>query len=274
MKSKPVRRYRSPKYPTRPEVAARPDLLRRHQPPAWRSWPELTGAVGLFLMADASQLTAADSPMKGGQTKARSQAVAVVAPIFQHGEGRGSTGCIVMSPPIFLSEEEALQVIRQEMASKGVKLGTNETTVAGVHYEGWKEVEPGVPRTQYPLKASAADPSRKVVVDFISEGKAQNWDFMLGMENGNMVLSTVQSYDLPKTAADISNRVKRQAAEKVYFGTFYDPIAGTMSFGEEIPQEGPKSLPELLKTSKAESRRLLRLQVQDFLKWLQAQGAI
>ena len=274
MKSKPVRKYASPKYPTRTEVAARPGLLQRHQPPAWRNWPEMTGAVGLFLLADTARLVAADSPTKSGQTKAQSQALAVVAPIFQHGEGRGSTGCIVMSPPIFLSEEEALQVIRQEMASKGVKLGTNETMVAGVHYEGWKEVNPGVPKTQYPFKASSADPGRKVVVDFVSEGKARNWDFELQIETGKMTLSTAQSYDLPKTAADIANRVKRQATEKVYFGTFYDPIAGTLSFAEEIPQEGPKSLPELIKTSKAESLRLLRLQVQDFLKWLQAQGAI
>ena len=58
--------------------------------------------------------------------------MAIVAPIFQHGEGRGATGCIVMSPPVFLSEEEALQVIREEMAAKGVQLGTNQTTVAGI----------------------------------------------------------------------------------------------------------------------------------------------
>jgi len=66
MKSKPDRKYASPKYPTRPEVAARPGLLQRHQPPAWRRWPELTGAVGLFLLADATQMVAADSPTKGG----------------------------------------------------------------------------------------------------------------------------------------------------------------------------------------------------------------
>jgi hypothetical protein len=29
-----------------------------------------------------------------------------------------------------------------------------------------------------------------------------------------------------------------------------------------------------MENAKVESRRLLRLQVQDFLKWLQAQGAI
>ena len=65
MKSKPIRRYPSPKYPTRLEVAARPGLLQRHQPPAWRNWPELTGAVGLFLLASAQGLEGTKQNMTG-----------------------------------------------------------------------------------------------------------------------------------------------------------------------------------------------------------------
>jgi hypothetical protein len=110
--TEPVRKYSQPKYPSRLEIAGRPILLHRHQPPAWRKWPELTGAAGLFLLAEAARLPAADSPPNASQNPAQAKAVAVVAPIFQHGEGRGATGCIVMSPPVFLSEEEALQVIR------------------------------------------------------------------------------------------------------------------------------------------------------------------
>jgi hypothetical protein len=135
MKSKPVRKYADPKYPTRLEIASRPALLHRHQPPAWRKWPELTGAAGLFLLADTARLSAADSSPKGGPNPTQTNAVAIVAPIFVHGEGRGATGCIVMAPPVFLSEEEALQVIREEMATRGVQLGTNQTTLAGVIVE-------------------------------------------------------------------------------------------------------------------------------------------
>jgi hypothetical protein len=140
MKSKPVRKYASPKYPTRLEVATRPDLLQRHQPPAWRRWPELTGAAGLFLLAGTARLSAADSSPKGSQNPAQAKAVAIVAPIFQHGEGRGATGCIVMSPPVFLSEQEALQVIREEMAATRVNLGTNQTTLAGVAAATWVDM--------------------------------------------------------------------------------------------------------------------------------------
>ena len=41
MRSKAVRQYAQPKYPTRLEIAARPALLHRHQPPAWRKWPSI-----------------------------------------------------------------------------------------------------------------------------------------------------------------------------------------------------------------------------------------
>ncbi|MCX6922331.1 MAG: hypothetical protein NT154_03815 [Verrucomicrobia bacterium] len=321
MKSKPVRKYAQPKYPTRLEVAARPGLLQRHQPPAWRNWPELTGAVGLFLLADTARLAAADSPAKNGKTKAPSQAVAVVAPIFQHGAGRGATGCIVMAPPVFLSEEEALQVIREEMAAKGVQLGTNQTTVAGITLERFQVVAPPVPVTapteaangtkparpafeikQEPFKPDAADPKKKVFIEFLSERDADRWDWERMKQEDKMVISSVHSYDLPKTAAYVAERVEQQATNKLYFGTFYDPLAGTLdpqralaallaaggvgssnkvvdakaetSGRGKITMTLSQPLGAVLSEPKAESRRLLRLQVQDFLKWLQAQGAI
>ena len=294
MKSKPVRKYAQPKYPTRLEIAARPALLQRHQPPAWRKWPELTGAAGLFLLADTARLSAADSSPKGIQNQAQTNAVAIVAPIFQHGEGRGATGCIVMSPPVFLSEEEALQVIREEMAGKGVTLATNQTAVAGVNV--WAPYKPGVQTVKEPFKADAADPEKRVFVEFIGERQAFRWERerWLELQDQNILSrlsSTVQSYDLPKTATYASKRVERQASDKVYFGTFYDPIAGTLNFSQiaaawsppgkskstgqrAAPKVETRSLQQMQADAKADSRRLLRLQVQDFLKWLQAQGAI
>jgi hypothetical protein len=307
MKSKPVRKYTQPKYPTRLEIAVRPALLQRHQPPAWRKWPELTGAAGLFLLADTARLPAADSSPKGSQALTQTNAVAIVAPIFEHGEGRGADGCIVMSPPVFLSEEAALQVIREEMATKGVQLRTNQTKVAGVTFGSlWK---PGVGSQQEPFKADVADPKKKVFVEFLSERDARLWDWerereeraTRGTNSAFVVYSSVNSYDLPQTAAYFAKRVKQQATDKVYFGTFYDPIAGTWNFGHQAAAEPPagQAKPtghwEDVKFTNGsltatwsgqgkppgqrvdpiiESRRLLRLQVQDFLKWLQAQGAI
>ena len=320
MKSQPVGKYTSPKYPTRLEIATRPGLLQRHQPPAWRKWPELTGAAGLLLLADTARLSPADSSPKGGANPTQTNAAAIVAPIFQHGDGRGATGCIVMAPPVFLSEEEAFQVIREEMATKGLKLGKNQTEVAGVTVERVVWSAPTAPtgatkgtkptgRTfeikQEPFKADAADPKKKVFIEFLGQRDERRWDSERAKEQGQRDFSTVHSYDLAKTAAYVAERVKRQASDKLYFGVFYDPLAGTLDLkkrAEELLAAGaavptnqaihanvhylgngrttmtlskPTGLPDGTPSNPiVESRRLLRLQVQDFLKWLQAQGAI
>ena len=186
-----------------------------------------------------------------------------------------------MSPPVFLSEEEALQVITEEMTAKGVKLGTNQTEVAGMTVERWKH---GVGTTRDPYLARAGDPKKKVYIEFLSRRNARHWDFEREAKDGEFRVSTVQSFDMPKTAAYMAERVKREATEKIYFGTFYDPIAATMDMQKAAAQSTPgkpKSTAQLNQLARqmqvdarAESRRLLRLQVQDFLKWLQAQGAI
>jgi len=300
MKPKPVRKYASPKYPSRLEVAARPGLLRRHQPPAWRKWPELTGAAGLFLLADTARLSAAESSPKGSTGAGQTHAVAIVAPIFQHGDGRGATGCIVMAPPIFLSEEEALQVIREELGSLGVNASQTNFVVPGVKIKPTfgdfylKDGKPHyVPASDKPLVASAADPMKKVAVEFVSRKNCHQ----LGAAAS---ASTVQSYDLKAVATSVAAKVQEQGEAKVYFGAFYDPMADTWGIRDisrtkatgavksngqwgdvkfsngtlTAKWSGPGTPPGQWVDPKVESQRLLRLQVQDFLKWLQAQGAI
>jgi hypothetical protein len=226
---------------------------------------------------------------------------------------------MVMTPPVFLSEQEALQVIREEMAAKGVMLGTKPTAVAGVTVEPVPVPVPAAPATaptgatkrtkpagvaggikREPFQACAADPKKKVFVEFVSERKAWRWDWERQKEEGKFYGSTIRSYDLPKTAEYVAKRVKRQANDKLYFGAFYDPLArpdlskaptAKASPGIAEPGSAPVNVKaeylghgrtDLTLTwsggplidTKTESRRLLRLQVQDFLKWLQAQGAI
>lgn len=44
----------------------------------------------------------------------------LVAPIFEHGSGRGSFGCDSVAPPSFISEEEAFQVVEEEAKNYGI----------------------------------------------------------------------------------------------------------------------------------------------------------
>ena len=139
-------------------------------------------------------------------------------------------------------------------------------------------------------------------VEFLSERDKNTWDQERRNEGEDIFSGSVRFYDLPKTAAYVAQRVKRQATDKLYFGTFYDPMAGTLDISKRAAEllaagaakssnkvvdakveslgngkttmtlSQPASAPWV--DPKAESLRLLRLQVQDFLKWLQAQGAI
>jgi hypothetical protein len=287
MNAKRVKRYRTPAYPTRLEVLSRPELLQRNLPPGWQVVPEMAGTVALFLALN-SVLLAADSKPGG--------AVAVVAPIFDHGEGRGSTGCIVVAPPVFLSEEEAWQVIREVLGEKGVELTERKRVLHGVSLPLAEQMEDshgeisvqarrarqtrGVsdadPEAKEPFKVDAADSKKRIAVEFVSSA-----DFMRvcgpgwSRPNGSHCISSVNTYRLKDLAGFVAEQVRKEAQEKVYCGVFYDPIGlrqreerskGTKD-GEDYWQNRPVR-------GKAESQRLLRLQVRDFVKWLQGQGAI
>ena len=99
----------------------------------------------------------------------------------------------------------------------------------------------------------------------------------------NCSWSSVHSYDFKQTGKTLTEDVRKQAKEKLYFGVLYDPasnlalddlIKSKVRTREDREKWWKESYPELRRRSESESKRLLRLQVQDFLKWLEAQGAI
>jgi len=71
--------------------------------------------------------------------------------------------------------------------------------------------------------------------------------------------------------------VKNQGQEKTRFAVFYDPCARSEISQAPAPKDTEarrKWADRVEAMSQAESKRLLRLQVQDFVKWLQGQGVI
>jgi hypothetical protein len=272
MEPRPVRHCRAPGYPTRLDVLAHPQLLAEHVPPNWTRISAVCGAIGLFLGINLT----VNGCGKAGVSKQPDKRALVVAPIFQHGEGRGATGCIVSAPPVFLSEEEALQVIREELATHGVMLGpgeydhgraldTGKFELSGVTV-GWMQPES--------FKADAADKHKRVAIEFISERECSDLDFAQQRENskdGTFTLSSVHEYDFPKTSNYLAEKVKLTGRTPVFFGTFYDPLSGKMDLGSSTNMAGFDNANAKIVT---ESKRLLRLQVQDFVRWLQGQGAL
>jgi hypothetical protein len=304
MEAKPVKRIADPRYPTRLEVLADRELLEKHMPAAWKSCAEIASAAAILLTVNNCW---AQQPLSGNvKTKA------IVAPIFEHGEGRASDGCMVVNPPVFLSEQDAMQVIREELQKSGVILSDEKVILfdgsisqdqkklfenIGKNIQTGKSKPPVLqnfdPKTGkiIPVVRESYDPRKKVGIAVVDKDDYHE----LG---GAPSASSVQSYNFKKVAQEVRDLVATKDND-LYFGIFYDPTGArgksnsqTNEFSNKLrelraelqettdptaKQQKSDEIKTLMKQSldpKQESRRLLRMQVKDFIDWLKGQGVI
>jgi hypothetical protein len=108
MKVKPIKHYAGPNIPTSQILEEHPELLHL-VPRRWHGNPTVIAALaGVCVL------------VSGCRQSAAKPAASRVAPLFQHGDGRGSFGCRAVNPPVFLSESEARQVIMDEAKRAGI----------------------------------------------------------------------------------------------------------------------------------------------------------
>ena len=265
LKARPVHQYPWPDYPTRLQALDDPDLLRQHLPSGWRQ-TELAGLVSLFLAANctvrsgdraaACPTTRTTTACSAEGTSKRavciaSNAPAIVAPLFDHGEGRGAIGCVVVNPPVFLSEDEALQVIGEEMRHARLEMEDEESTLQDVRMGWWSR-----------LSVVRVKCTPQIGVVFAGR---YNYSAFGGEVFGG---GTAQGYDI-KGAASLVARKVREHGHGIYLGTFYDPLA-SIKERSPVPNNGRRAEQQAV----TESREQLRQQVRDFVQWLQGQGAI
>ncbi len=271
-----VRRQRRPGYPTRPEVARDPELLRRHVPSAWKKSAQVTAALSIVLASAYAQ----DAPSKAKGFK--------VAPIFEHGEGRGATGCVVMTPPQFLAEDDALRIIIQEMEKAGIPTPDRGKSFRDITYG--ENIFPPPPDKdgtgpwtpdllegdRKPIVFDLYEPLEGIVIEYVSSTGRQfavtDQDKFLSR------FSSVVSYDLLDAAKRLRRNLERNRSHRnLYCGVFYDPGYSHKTVDSAKISLGPdndakrKDAVESLNPSPAD---LLRAQVKDFIEWLKGQGAI
>lgn len=336
MKPKQVKRYRVPAYPTKIEILSNPELLEKNVPAAWTRGAEMACAVTVFLAAngilsgcDKAEPVTADQPatvpseqeeaglptldqpatIPSGRRKSgplTPDQSALVAPIFEHGDGRGVTGCIVVVPSVFLSEEEALQIIKDEISKYNLEFSEKDVLLENVSFRqraiDWRKEDfydesrsseeetteeafgfpvdiPTIEQSEKdakPMKVDLADAKRKVLVKYVSESDYFN---LGGLDES----ASVQSYYF----REVAELVAKQVSEKekgIYFGVFYDPMAYVdppIAVRKDLSEDPYEALyrnkdawRKFQKESLIESKRLLRMQVKDFADWLKAQGVI
>jgi hypothetical protein len=191
-------------------------------------------------------------------------------PLFNGGEGTGTIGCVSITAPQFLSEEEAYVIIKAELSKVGI----------GVT-EGLK-----MDNALLPAKGKA---DAEGVIRFDTVSGTLKTDSAVDLSTGIEFLSIedYSAWDLfEQTGLSISEYDFRAAAEKLTenegLAVFYDPAVTVMpdldideSLSEDEQREIFRQRIEEAETaSKAESIERLKAQVQGFLEWLQAQGVI
>jgi len=307
----PVRSYPEPAYPTRCVLLADPGILQRHIPPSWRRLAGVGGILAFFLHAE---VLAGETPPPA----APGDAAVTVAPIFRHGAGRGSFGCMAVAPPVFLSEEEALAVIGEELGRKGVVLSDraavwSDTRVAPRIRE--RVLPAGVaianadnqgevrlveqPEHARPLALDAIDPGKGIAVEYLSH---DDYDPLGGVHPSSERLvhadqageadlrsgwrsSSVRSYDFVEAASHLaSTAAVHHEPGRRWLGVFYDPMARAGDFrGPPMPEGLDAAAKQTWRQQRWEDRTAaakavavdeLRLQVRDFIAWLEAQGAL
>ena len=149
MKTTPIKSYKSPKYPTIELFVFHPHLLSNYIPYSWRRKEHVAGALITFVLIGCRTVDSAKSNGKTSKeqmkdelpkdvhfAKKESKEVKTisVAPLFIHGDGRGATGCVVVAPPVFLTEEEARQTIAEEMKKENIVFDKSDIPVEGIAF--------------------------------------------------------------------------------------------------------------------------------------------
>jgi len=262
---KPIKRYSVPRYPTREQAVQDPNLLKK-LPARFSASPAVCAALAAVLSLGLAGCAASPD--------AEPDASPGSIPIFSHGDGMGSYGCVSVAPPVFLSEEEAISVIREEAALYGLEFTEGKTLEKAqlpCHNTSPMEEEHGKPlKTQKgELVLDGYSESLDIGFEFVSVEDLREWP-----DPKQEMFSSVESYFFKDAAQALADNNENIAV-------FYDPACADLSeFNYEWPEEDDGGAgyaayaEEYAATQKAKSEEALRAQVRDFLEWLKGQGVI
>jgi hypothetical protein len=266
----PVKKYKEPKYPTKKMVLNNSELLEA-LPDRWKSNAYVGIAFSALLMVTLSACETKDinQPNTNMQSKE-----AKIAPVFEHGKGRGSFGRSSVAPPSFLSEEEAFQVIQEEASKYDIDFKKEALLLSKVPIpetklylksETYNEDGGTINSTKTgSLKLDGFDEEKKIAFEFVSRDDYEEWKVNQG------VGSSVDDYDFLSTAKLLQKGLKNKNHD-TSIGIFYNPM-------EMLSEEQRKELTDTNNWQAAEVKvkeiagEQLRMQVKDFLEWLKAQG--
>ncbi len=240
MKAEPARKSRTPKYPDRRELAHQTEPGPGAGPLCRIAFA--TASLGLLAACSQDSVEPRTAPP-----------MSLVAPVFNHGKGIGSMGCVVVSPPSFMSEEEALQIIQSELKTAGVEFDKRNEFLGDLPVK--HNSDGAIPEAVRPLQADLLCSEKNFAIEFVSERDCEDFGPV------EEYLSTVSTTHIKLAAQNLEKRAKGSRSQTT-LGVLYDPVA-TTDWREKNAEKDRK---------KAEDD--LRAQVRDLVKWLKGQGLL
>ncbi len=275
MEVKRVAQYRSAAYPDKEAVLQDGSLLEA-VPLRWKgnaiACAALVFSVSLLSSCSIKSSTPANASSALGLPSATPSSKPVApesqsgVPLFQHGGGRGSIACIVVNPPVFLSESEALDVIREVAEQNGITFGAGVTVkgivIPVITYKK-DSMDYVVTYRDSSLQTDGFDSNTGVAFEFVSTEDVDAW-------KTNQPYMPTSDYPIITLAGSLVDSINKPEAGPVV-AVFYDPVTH--------PKEPGDSLSDMMTEEEREalleqSREDLRQQVLDFIAWLKAEGII
>lgn len=276
MEIKSVTKTKKPNYPILEYYIKNPELLSRSIPESWIKNRYVALSLSTFVLLGYPKSRIIANPlMTEIQDKISSdykkhssipnQDSVKIAPIFAHGDGSGSTGCVVMSPPVFISEDEARKIIFDALRVEGMIFDTvdcpaikfNAIPIANDCFNRNDTIK--TKKAKIYLKMDGYNKELNLAIQYVSA------DDYYKFRSDDDCMSSVQSYDT-KMAAEII-RQEMYINGKTNTVVFYDPIT-SIDFNRNDNWEESQKLAE------DEAKKLLLAQVADFIKWIKKENFI
>jgi hypothetical protein len=284
MNLKPLKQYQNPEYPIQAILEKHPELLRLI-PKRWAQNRLVQTALGfactLLLANHAIAAEPGNKTKPAASTSSTKPPACRVAPIFNHGDGRGGFGCVATAAPIFLTEDEAKKIIEEEAGKAGIHFMKKAMPLANVDIPVTdpfncrlfsSEIKAPSPAKKGSVMLNGTDQQKHISYKYVSTEDFKSW------ENTNPGCEST-AFDLNiKSAATTLQQALDKACPADTIAVFYDPVVSyeikllpllddPEAYNRMMSKDSKSTIDE-----KAQSE--LRSQVQDFIRWLKAQGII
>ena len=284
MEIRPIKsNKRLPKYPTMDLFVNNPQLLSKSIPEKWLSNSLVLGSLTAFILCgntdkaytQSSETTLAINIENEKQNAVNKKDIkstksVLLAPVFAHGRGPTADVCIAISPPVFITESDARQIIIEAFKAENIELDTVNCPKINIEapplYDiDYRTVDTIQPKVKVDVITDAFNKKYNLAIEFISYEEVEKFSSQLNSKK--LQDENIEEYYPTKKAAEIiQNEILKD--NKLNAIIFYDPLTyisrGDLEFSKKYEY----------KSEKEKVKKQLLNQVEDFIKWIKKEGII